>query len=320
LGVTEVGFYGVRGSCPCADPSLSRYGGATSSVAVDVGDGSPPLLLDLGTGCRLLGNDLLSRYFPGEPLYSGPAPHDEHITATSAARADGAFRLRLSAFVTHLHFDHVQGLPFFAPALRPDVHLDIYGPIQDLSLEQAFAAFVQPPYFPVGVGELPAEVGFLGLGDRAVVEIGAAKVLAREVPHVGRTLGFRVEAHGVAIAYLADHQAPAEGGRVLSSVSDGALELCRDVDLLIHDAQYTPEEFAVKASWGHSTVAYAVEVAAQAGARRLVLFHHDPLHDDDELDRIGNEAADLAGSTGLEVMMAAQGLTVPVAPARPVPA
>jgi phosphoribosyl 1,2-cyclic phosphodiesterase len=317
VAVVDVGFYGVRGSCPCSDPGLSRYGGATASVSLDAGDGAPPLLLDLGTGCRQLGHDLLARYFPGEPGRPGPSPHDGHGTADEANARREAPRLHLRAFVTHLHFDHVQGLPFFGPALRPDVRLDVYGPLQDTSLEAAFAALVQPPYFPVGVGELPAEVGFFGLADRSVVEIGATTVLAREVPHVGSTLGFRVEAAGVIIAYLPDHQAPSGDGCALPTVSAAALELCRDADLLIHDAQYTDEEFSAKVRWGHSTVAYAVEVARQAGARRLALFHHDPLHDDDELDRISYEAVVLAGAAGLEVMTASQGTTVSVVPAHP---
>ena len=322
--MVEVGFYGVRGSYPCSDQSLSRYGGATASVSVDAGDGSPPVLLDLGTGCRQLGLELLDRYFPGEAHLPGPNPHDEHSAGgapavgrrvDTAAGGRSAPRLRLSAFVTHLHFDHVQGLPFFGPALRPDVRLDVYGPVQDTSLEEAFAALVEPPYFPVGVGELPAEVGFSGLPDRSVVEIGATTVLAREVPHVGRTLGFRVEAGGVVIAYLPDHQAPSKNGVGLTTVSAAALDLCRDADLLVHDAQYTDDELAQKPCWGHSTLAYAVEVARQAGVRQLAVFHHDPLHDDDELDRIGTEAVVIAGAAGLKVMMAAQGLTVSVLPA-----
>jgi phosphoribosyl 1,2-cyclic phosphodiesterase len=217
--------------------------------------------------------------------------------------------LRLSAFVSHLHFDHVQGLPFFGPALRPDVRLDIYGPTQDGPLSEAFAAFVQPPYFPVGVGELPAELGFFELSDGGCVQAGSAVVRAREIPHVGRTLGYRIEVGGVSVAYLSDHQAPSRSGQVIPDVSEAALDLCSGVDLLVHDAQYTDAEFAVKAHWGHSTVAYAVEVAKQAGVRRLALFHHDPTHADDLLDGLGQEASDLAGGA-FEVVMAAEDMQI----------
>lgn len=308
----SVGFHGVRGSCPCSEPGLARYGGSTACVAVDGGDGAPPVLFDLGTGCRRLGQELLRTYFPGERPSPGAPPRDVHDPPHAHASHPDS-RLRLSAFVTHLHFDHVQGLPFFAPALQDDVRLDVYGPTQDGTLAETFAAFLQPPYFPVGVDELPAELGFFGLADGAVVPVGAARVTAREVPHVGRTLGYRIDVSGVAVAYIGDHQAPARDGRVLPEVSAAVLELCRDVDLLVHDAQYTDAEFAVKAHWGHSTLGYAVEVARQAGARRLALFHHDPTHDDGVLDRFGEEATKAAAGA-FEVYTAAEGQRIELAP------
>ncbi len=308
----SVGFYGVRGSCPCSDPALARYGGSTACVVIDPADGSVPVLLDLGTGSRRLGASLLERYFPGASQPPGVAPRDEHEMPAGHA-IHGRAKLHLSAFVTHLHFDHVQGLPFFTPALRPDVRLDVYGPQQDDSLAAAFGRFLRPPYFPVEVDELPGEVGFFELAYGAQVKVGPSLVTAREVPHVGRTLGYRVEVGGVAIAYLSDHQAPCEDGRVLKCVSKAALDLCSGADLLIHDGQYTDAEFAAKSTWGHSTVAYAVEVARQSGARCLALFHHDPTHDDDQLDSFGLQAAELAGDQ-LPVIMATENLVVEVQP------
>jgi phosphoribosyl 1,2-cyclic phosphodiesterase len=308
-GLPRVGFHGVRGSCPCSDPALARYGGATASVTVDAEDGTPPVLLDLGTGCRQLGRELLRRYFPGAAPPAGAPPHDEHALFGQPHHKPP--KLHLSAFVTHLHFDHVQGLPFFEPALRPDVRLDIYGPAQDTTLAEAFARFVQPPYFPVGVEELPAEVGFYELGDGGQVIAGSCSVLAREVPHVGRTLGYRVSVGDAVVAYLGDHQAPAHDGEVSSEVAEGVVELCAGADLLIHDAQYTPQEFKVKSHWGHSTIAYALRVAQVAGVAKLALFHHDPTHDDDTLDRLAAEAAEAAGE-GLQVVMASEGLELQV--------
>ncbi len=315
--VPSVAFHGVRGSCPCSDPALSRYGGSTACVTVDAGEGSPPVLFDLGTGCRRLGQALLERFFPGETLSPGTPPREAHEPPLEPV-AHGDVRLRLSAFVTHLHFDHVQGLPFFGPALQSDVHLDIYGPMQDGSLSEAFAAFLQPPYFPVGVGELPAELGFFELADGSETRVGNAIVKAREVPHVGRTLGYRIEVGGVSVAYLGDHQAPSRDGLVLPKVSEAALELCRGVDLLVHDAQYTDAEFAVKAHWGHSTVAYALEVAGQAGVRRLALFHHDPTHGDEALDRLAQEASERAGGA-FEVVMAAEDMRIELEAGSPPP-
>ena len=216
----------------------------------------------------------------------------------------------------HLHFDHIQGLPFFGPALRPDTRVAIFGPRQTgNSLSDVFAAFIRPPYFPVGLHELPAELCFFEVGD-GEIELGAARVVVREVPHVGHTVGYRVEIDGVSVAYVSDHQAPAEAGKVKWAVSDNVLELCDGADLLIHDAQYTDEEFAVKAHWGHSTLDYALHVAREAGARRLALFHHDPTHDDATLDALGAavEHSRVAGSPET-IVMAAEGSSLEILPA-----
>ncbi len=308
--MATVTFHGVRGSCPCSDPRMRRYGGATACVSVQPDADVPPIVLDLGTGSRLLGEELVERYFPGEGLSSGAPVKDIAASIVAGGRPPVAdMKLDLSVFVSHLHFDHVQGLPFFGPALRSAARLEIYGPRQDATtLREAFAAFVQPPYFPVGLDVLPAEVRLHEMDDSGEVHIGDVTVRSRAIPHVGRTLGYRVECDDRVIAYLGDHQAPTND-KSANRVSEAALELASGADVLIHDAQYTQSEFSVKVHWGHSTVEYAVEVALAAGAHKLVLFHHDPTHDDDLLDQLGTEAARIAGRS-LEVLVAAEGLTV----------
>jgi len=284
----QVTFFGVRGSCPCAGDRYRRVGGNTACVLVTI-EGDLPLVLDLGTGLRALGDVL------------GPQ-----------LRAEGR-PLRANALLTHLHFDHILGLPFFAPLHDPGAVLDVYGPRQDgSSLQETLHAAVQPPFFPVHMADFRGEVAFhdtdtdAGGGDFA---IGTAKVRARPVPHRGSTLGFRVEADGVSCVYLPDHQAPVDR----LAVPDGVLELCEGADLLIHDAQYTDEEFVEKPDWGHSTVAYAVRVAAESGARRLLLFHHDPSHSDRDLDHLLGQARRLQDARRLrDVSVAAEGLTVDV--------
>jgi phosphoribosyl 1,2-cyclic phosphodiesterase len=275
----NITFYGVRGSTPCPCAGNERYGGNTACVALEA-PGCDPIVLDLGTGLRFWGQTL---------------------------PCDGSFRGH--ALVTHLHWDHVQGLPFFTPAHIPGSRFDIYGPAQEdgLRMDEAFGEFMRPPYFPVRVGDLGGDIGFHTLpeGDFAV---GDAKVRARSVPHVGPTLGFRIEMAGVTVVYISDHQQPLDGGL---DIAPAVLDLCDGADLLIHDAQYTPEEFALKAHWGHCTIDYAMHIAKEAAVRRLALFHHDPSHDDEFIDRVLRVCQDKAASMGLEEALAAhEGLTV----------
>jgi len=273
----------VRGSCPCSGQQYVRYGGNTSCVAVEVGD-EAPIVLDLGTGLRPLGHDLEERFGFDAPI-------------------------ALTAFLTHLHWDHIIGLPFCRPILRLGGKMAVYGPAQDGPLCEVMDRVVVPPFFPVQVNELHGSVEFREVGDD-VLAVGSAKVVVRRVPHVGSTLGFRIEAGGRSLAYVSDHQAPDDR----QSIDEAVLELCDGADVLIHDAQYTDEEFAAKATWGHSTVSYAVHVAAEAGARELVLYHHDPLHDDDEMDRIVECARMAPGASRLDsVVGAAEGLSLDLA-------
>jgi phosphoribosyl 1,2-cyclic phosphodiesterase len=262
-----------------------RYGGNTACVAVEVGD-EPPIILDLGTGLRPLGHALEARYGAGNPV-------------------------EVTAFLTHLHWDHIIGLPFCTPLLREGGRMDVFGPPQDGgSLHDLIDRVVKPPFFPVQVKELQGKIEFHEVADDTV-PVGSAKVLVRKVPHVGTTLGFRIEAGGVAVAFVSDHQAPDDRARVDSAV----LELCDRADLVIHDAQYTEDEYKAKATWGHSTVAYAAHVAAEAGAHRLALFHHDPRHTDDDIDRMLAEAQATDGARRLDGVLAArEGLAIDLGP------
>ena len=276
----NVTFWGVRGSTPCSCDANRRYGGNTACVSLEV-PGEEPIVLDLGTGLRLWGE-------------------------TQAQ--DGSFRA--AALVTHIHWDHVQGLPFFVPALKPGSRFDIYGPSDHgMTLAEAFDEFMRPPFFPVRVRDLLGEIVFHDLGEDDIA-IGNAKVRSRLVPHTGATHGYRIDWDGVSVAYISDHQSPRsdESDGEGDSIAESVLELCDGVDLLIHDAQYWPDEWTTKRDWGHCTGDYAARVARESGAHRLVLFHHDPAHDDAEVDRMLEHVGALAQVD--EVIAAAEGLTI----------
>lgn len=209
-----------------------------------------------------------------------------------------------TCLLTHLHWDHVQGLPFFPSILRPGTRLAIHAPVQapGEDLDTIFREIWRPPSFPIGIDDLPGDLTFHAHGDECF-GIGDVTVTSRLVPHIGNTLGYRVEWKGRTVVYISDHQQP---GVDRYEIADGARQLCAGADVLIHDAQYTREEFEVKAGWGHCTVEYAMRVASECGVGTLVLFHHDPAHDDAALDAM-LEAAMRGCGGGLRVVSAHEG-------------
>ena len=277
-GRLDVTFYGVRGSTPCAGDSTARYGGNTSCVVLTE-PGHDPILFDLGTGLRYFGQ---------------ACPANQPLVA--------------HALVTHLHWDHVQGLPFCPPLLCGGSQLEVYGPSHDgVGFAEAFDQLMRPPFFPVRAHELGSDIRFTTLDPGARIEVAGATVTTAHVPHTDTTFGYRVERNGVSVAYVSDHQQPTDPNHIDPAV----LELCRDVDLLIHDAQYTETEFAVKSTWGHCTIEYAVHVAAEAGAKRLALFHHDPNYDDETVHDLEEQAQlvfkpSFSAREGLELTLATQ--------------
>jgi phosphoribosyl 1,2-cyclic phosphodiesterase len=277
----RVGFHGVRGSTPCEGPQYARYGGSSSCVSLESGTHNP-VIFDLGTGLRAYGEKL-----------------------------GGVRELHASVLLSHLHWDHVQGLPFFLPLHDPNSTLDIHGPAQSEGpLGEVFAQMMRPPFFPIRPDGLNADLRFHDTLDDDF-PIGLAKVRSRWVRHVGPTLGFRVEWQGVSVAYIPDHGPGCCPTDPDDYVPHEILELCDGVDLLIHDAQHTPAEYEAKRHWGHSTVDYALHVARESGARKLALFHHDPCHSDDDLDHIGVVAAARSAELGgPEIVVAREDLEI----------
>jgi len=197
---------------------------------------------------------------------------------------------------TGLRWDHVQGLPFFAPIHRPGNRFAIYGPPEpDLDFGTVLGNFMKPPYFPVCCGDLIGDVSLHDAWNESFAS-GSATITARSVPHTGVTNGYRIDVGGVSVAYVSDHQQPLDDAK---RVHENVLELCADVDLLIHDAQYTPEQFAMRSDWGHCTMEYACEVAVQSGAKTLAMFHHDPDHTDVRMDALVEETKAMGERMGV---------------------
>jgi phosphoribosyl 1,2-cyclic phosphodiesterase len=279
----RVTVWGCRGSVATPGAETVRYGGNTSCVEVSFDDGAV-LVLDAGTGIRPLGQELVAR----------------------AAR-------RITVLLTHLHLDHLEGLRFFAPLFDPEVQVDIWGPPSPVSsLQERIARSFSPPLFPLDLRSLPAEVTFHDV-PRQPWAIDGASLTASLVVHPGPTVGYRIETPRASVAYLPDHE-PALAGVIGETPPDwiSGAGLAAGVDVLFHDAQYSEDEYEARIGWGHSSVADAVTFARVAGARRLLLFHHEPLHDDGSLDRLEEHARSLAGSDGVVATLAREGMVVEV--------
>jgi ribonuclease BN (tRNA processing enzyme) len=275
----NITFWGTRGSIASAGSETVGYGGNTSCVQVTGRDGTC-LVLDAGSGARRLGAVL---------------PDD--LT-------------RLDIFLTHLHMDHIQGLGFFGPLFKPDLDVHIWGPPSATDdLRGRLSRYLSPPLFPVRIRDLPCHPT-LHNAPESPVSIGGFEVSAAPILHPGPTVGYRVREGDASIAYLPDHE-PALG---LSTFTQprwtSGFDLCAGADVMIHDGQYSPDERAERIGWGHSSSVEAAALASSAGARRLVLFHHDPSHDDATLDRLVADAAAAAPAVSVSGAHEGQTLTV----------
>ncbi len=263
----QVHLCGVRGSMPATGRDFVRVGGNTSCVAIAADGESPHLVLDAGTGLRNLSQ------FLGEVPFTG------------------------TIVLGHLHWDHLMGLPFFAAGDRPDAFVKLLLPEQGIDPLDVLTRIMAPPLFPITPGQLEGSWKF-GTYDEGCFEVEGFTVIAREIPHKGgRTMGLRVSDGTSSIAYLSDH-APHDlgpGRDGLGELHPAAVELAADVDLLIHDSQYTSEELLTRGAWGHAAAEYAVALAEACRVRRLLLFHHDPSRTDDQVEALRDKLA--VGST-----------------------
>jgi phosphoribosyl 1,2-cyclic phosphodiesterase len=304
----RVRFMGVRGSIPVPGPNTNRYGGNTSCVEVRP-DGADPIIIDAGTGIRRLGQELMQGPF-------GEGRGTAHL------------------LISHTHWDHIQGLPFFSPLYRAGNKLLIYARQRDdTHLRVVFASQTENLYFPVPLAALKASVVFHELFEGQEFEIGKAKISCTRLNHPWIAMAYRIDVDGASLVYSSDtapftdilleHEfiaqpptpgappSPADAAK-LAAMRKGLVDLCQGADLLIYDSQFTPEEYLSRPHWGHSTPDDAIEIALEAKVATLCLYHHAPERTDDQQDAIlaeyrlklaGSETELIAAYEGMELTL-----------------
>ena len=285
----QVQFWGTRGSLPTPGPSTLRYGGNTTCLEIRSARGTL-VIIDGGTGLHRL----------GQKLRSGGGKLVGHI------------------LISHTHWDHIQGVPFFAPFSAPGNSWDIYGPKGlNESLRETLAGQMQHSYFPITLSDFGASIRYHDLLEGSF-QIDDVKVTTQYLNHPALTLGYRLEADGATLVYCCDHEPfsreVAEGRQAISGQDQHHADFIEGADLLIHDAQYTAAEYPAKVGWGHSSQEFVVQLARHADVRHVVLTHHDPLRTDDALDGIlaGLRKGQQADGSTLLISAAVEGETIDV--------
>ncbi len=293
----KVKFWGVRGSIPCPGGNTSKYGGNTPCI--EVLGGREIIVLDAGTGIRELGLQLSAQKKP----------------------------LKIHLLLSHTHWDHIQGFPFFTPIYSPGNELVVYGPkALEKTLDETLLFQMQYNYFPVRGVELAARVEFKEIGEETF-SIGDVQVSTKPMNHPIRVLAYRFSRNGKSGVYTGDNEPyydvlEDQGVRRDTSIirrndfikdcNQRVVDFCRGADILIADSQYTDEEYQTKRGWGHCSISHVFNLARQAAVRKLVIFHHEPVHDDAAMDAIERDVLERARKAGggFEVVVAREGLVV----------
>ncbi len=302
-------FWGVRGSIPCPGPKTVKYGGNTACIELRFGPADKLFIIDAGSGIRELGDKLIR-----EDLKKGP--------------------IDTKIFLTHTHWDHIMGFPFFVPIYIPGTHIEVYGPVtyEEDTLDRIVGDQLRYRYFPVRQSELAADIRYYQLKESEQEFGGGIKLKTKYLNHPILDLGYRFEYEGKVLctAYDTepfrnvfdvkpddpnyDESVIREGEMVAREENEKVLRFFEGADVLIHDSQYTYKEYVEsKLGWGHSPFEWAINAAHKAGVKKLFLFHHDPLRTDEELDKLLEKYRSMIkGKTSLEIDIAREGMTIEI--------
>lgn len=312
----RVVFWGTRGSVPCSHKELMRFGGNTACVELRTRS-NDLIILDLGTGVRSLGVKLMQNLKTEAPTLEEKVEfmvgkHFEFLETDKpetlrAIEGSQPFSGKANIFLSHNHWDHIMGFPFFIPAYIPEFELHIHSQLKaDHRLRDIFGGLMGHTYFPIMLNQMGADLHFHEILEDTII-IGDTVVKSRLLNHPQGCLGYRVTSGEMSVAYCTDTE------QYEGRIDENILELADNADILIYDSQYTPEEYKTKKNWGHSTWEEAVRIAREARVRKLVLFHHDPEHDDKFIQELEEEAM----TNFLNLMAAHEGLVITDFPVEP---
>jgi phosphoribosyl 1,2-cyclic phosphodiesterase len=302
----KVRFWGVRGSIPSPGPKTQKHGGNTACIELRVGEEERLVIIDAGSGIRPLGN-----YMMGKDLPKGP--------------------LRADIFLSHTHWDHIMGYPFFTPIYIPGTKLKVHGPVsfEDDPLEEVVGGQMKYRYFPVNLGELASEIEYIRLKETPLIDMGGGLLLTTKLlNHPITCLGYRFTYNNKSVCtcydtepfrnlFITDPAHPdfdeamaLEGEEVAVEQNLAIEQFFAGADLLIHDAQYTAAEYQGRVNWGHTSMEYAIAAANRAGVKKLALFHHDPDRSDEQLEELAKTLCLPCQPGETEVFFAAEGMEI----------
>jgi phosphoribosyl 1,2-cyclic phosphodiesterase len=303
----KVRFWGVRGSIPCPGPQTQKYGGNSACIELRVGDDDRLVIIDAGSGIRQLGNYLMRHDLPKGPI-------------------------RTDIFLSHTHWDHIMGFPFFVPIYVPGTKMKVYGPVtfEEDGLEEVVGGQMKYRYFPVNFGELASEIEYVRIKEDPCMDLGGGLMLATKLlNHPVTALGYRFQYGGKSVCtcydtepfrnlFITDPDHPdydevmAEEGEAVAAEQNHMLEqFFAGADLLIHDSQYTEAEYQQgRKNWGHSSFEHAIAAANRAGVKKLALFHHDPDRTDEQVDELAKIYCEAGRYGETEIFFAREGMEI----------